>query len=275
LLSMGDSAAAGKALQQLLAFEPNNLEARRLVVSAALLQKQPEKALAASRELQRDASTNPVGFALEGEVHMGEKRWDLAAAAFRAAMTKPGGELFLARLSQALVSAGKGEDARRAVAEGLKKHPTSAQMLGQLAATAYNDGDRAQARAYYEKALAVAPDDVAILNNLAWILVEAKDPKALALAQRAATRAPNASEVQDTLAQAFVLNNDYPNATAALRRAVQLSPSPAPLRLRLARMHLEANDPAAARVELETLRDMGAAFSDQAAVRQLLAQTRR
>ena len=274
LLSMNDSAAAGKALQQLLAFAPNNLEARRLTVSAALLQKQPERALAASRELQRDAPSNPLGFALEGEVHMGEKRWDQAATAFRSAMAKPGGELFLARLSQALVAAGKADEARRTVAESVKKQPGNVQMLRQLAATAYNAGDRAQARAFYEQALVVAPEDVAMLNNLAWILVEAKDPNALAIARRAAALSPNVPEVLDTLAQAFALNNDYSNATAALRRAVQLSPSPAPLRLSLARMHLAANNRSAARAELETLRDLGAAFPDQAAVRQLLAQSR-
>ena len=147
-------------------------------------------------------------------------------------------------------------------------------MLRQLASTAYKAGDRAQARAHYEQALVAAPEDVAMLNNLAWILVEAKDPAALAIAKRASARAPNAPEVLSTLAEALALNNDYSNATAALRRAVQLSPTPAPLRLRLARMHLAANDAAAARAELETLRDLGAAFPDQAAVRQLLAQTR-
>ncbi len=274
LLSMKDGAGAVKALQQLLAFAPNDLEAKRLTVTAALLQKQPEKALASSRELQRDVPTNPLGFALEGEVHMAEKRWDQAAAAFRAAMAKPGGEPFVARLSQALSGAGKADEARRVVADSLNKQPKNVPMLRQLAATAYNAGDRAQAQTYYEQALAVAPDDVAMLNNLAWILVEAKDPKAVAIAERAAARAPKVPEVLETLSQALALKGDYANATSTLRRAVQLSPSPAPLRLRLARMHLAANDKAAARVELETLRDLGSAFPDQAAVRQLLAQAR-
>jgi putative PEP-CTERM system TPR-repeat lipoprotein len=274
LLSMNDGAGAVKTLQQLLAFAPKDLEARRLVVSAALLQKQPEKALASSRELQRDVSNHPLGFALEGEVHLAEKRWDQAATAFRAAMAKPGGEPFVARLSQALTGAGKVDEAQRAVAESLSKQPQHVQMLKQLAAMAYSAGDRVKAQAYYEQALAVAPEDVAMLNNLAWILVEAKDPKALAIAERAAARAPNVPEVLETLAQALALKSDYVNAVAALRRAVQVSPAPAPLRLRLARMLLAANNPAAAKTELETLRDLGAAFPDQAAVRQLLAQIR-
>ncbi len=274
LLSMKDSAGANKALQQLLAFAPKNLEARRLSAAAALQQKQPDKALAASRDLQRDFPTNSLGFALEGEVHMTQKRWDQAAVAFRAAMTKPEGALFVARLSRALIDGNKADEARRVIAETLKQHPKDTQMLRQLAATAYNAGDQVQARDFYERALDLAPKDATMLNNLAWILVEAKDPKALAIAERAATEAPNQPEVLDTLAQALALNNEAGKAIAALRRAVQLSPSPAPLRLRLARLYLASNDRDGARTELESLRELGKSFPDQAEVRQLLAQIR-
>lgn len=274
LLSMKDSAGANKALQQLLAFAPKNPEARRLSAAAALQQKQPDKALAASRDLQRDFPSKPLGFALEGEVHMTQKRWDQAAVAFRAAMTKPEGALFVARLSRALIDGNQADEARRVIAEALKLHPKDTSMLRQLAATAYNAGDQVQARDFYERALDLAPRDAAMLNNLAWILVEAKDPKALAMAERAATEAPNQPEVLDTLAQALALNNEAGKAIAALRRAVQLSPAPAPLRLRLARLYLASNDRDSARTELETLRELGKSFPDQAEVRQLLAQIR-
>lgn len=274
LLSMNDIAGANKALQQLLAFAPKDLEARRLTAVAALQQKQPDTALAVSRDLQRDFPTHPLGFALEGEVQMDQKHWNLAAAAFRTAVAKPEGEVFVARLSRALIDGNNAEEARKVIAGALKQHPGNVPLLRQLAATAYNAGDRVHAREYYERVLEVAPKDAAVLNNLAWILVEARDPKALAIAERAVAEAPTQPEVLETLAQALALNNEGSKAIAALRRAVQLSPSPAPLRLRLARLYIALNDRGSARAELEALRELGKSFPDQAEVRQLLAQVR-
>ncbi len=272
LLFMNDNTTANNVLQQLLAFAPNNLEAKRLTVSAALQQKLPDRALAISRELQRVVASNPLGFALEAEVHMDQKRWDPAAAAYRVAMAKPGGELFVARLSVALATAGKTDEAQRVVAESLKQHPKNLQMLRQLAATADNAGDRAQARDLYQRVVELAPKDAVMLNNLAWLLVEAKDPKALPIAERAAAEAPNVPEVLDTLAQALALNNENAKAVETLRRAVQLSPAPAAMRLRLARMYMATNDTTRAKVELETLRDLGKSFPEHLQVWQLLAK---
>jgi Tfp pilus assembly protein PilF len=203
---------------------------------------------------------------------MDQKRWEPAAAAFRAAAAKPDGEQFVTRQYTALVNANKTEEANRLAADWIKQHPKNPLLLRHLAGLAYNAGDRVQARAYYEQALEMAPKDVAMLNNLAWILVEAKDPKALALAQRAAALAPDHPNVLDTLAQAYALNNDYQKAIEALRRAVHRSATAATLRLHLARLYIASGDRASAKAELETLRDLGRSFPERAEVLQLLAR---
>lgn len=275
LLDMNDAAGASRVTEQLLEIVPNNLEARRLAATAALLQKQPDKALHISRNLQRDFPDSPLGFALEGEVHMEQKRWDQAAAAFRTASVKPAGEALVTRQHTALINANKPEEANQLVAEWTARHPKNAALLGHLAATAYKAGDHAKAKAYYEKALVIAPKDPAALNNLAWILVETKEPNALAIAQRAAAEAPEDPNVLDTLAQAYALQMNYPKAIEVMRHAVHRARAPAPFRLRLARLYLAANDRTSARAELEFLRDLGNSFPDQAEVRRLLSQSQR
>jgi putative PEP-CTERM system TPR-repeat lipoprotein len=271
-LAMKDGSGASKVLQQLLDIAPTHAQARRLMVATALLQKQPDKALAIARELQRDAPATAQGFALEGEVHMDQKRWDPAAAAFRAAAAKPDGESIVTWQYTALVNANKTEEARRVATDWIQQHPKNPLLLRHLAGLAYNGGKPAQAKAYYEQALEIAPNDVAMLNNLAWILVEAKDPQALAIAQRAAALAPDHPNVLDTLALSYALNNDKPKAIEALRRALRRPNSPATLRLHLARLYVASGDRDKARAELETLRDLGRSFPEQSEVRQLLAQ---
>ena len=274
MIASKDAAGAIKVLQQLLAFAPTNLDAKRLTAQAAILQKQPDKALTVARELQRDASTNPLGFVLEGDVQLGLQRWDLAAAAYRIALAKPDGESVITRLHTALINANKLDEARQVAAEWIKQHPKNPLMLRQLAGAAYTAGDSAQAKSYYEKVLEIAPKDSAVLNNLAWILVEAKDPKALPIAERAAAEAPDNPSVLDTLAQAYAVNNEYGKAVEAQRRAILRAADPNPFRLRLARLHLAANDRDKAKAELESLRELGKTFADFAEVRKLLNQVR-
>jgi putative PEP-CTERM system TPR-repeat lipoprotein len=276
LLGLKDPVGANKALQQLLEFAPSNLEARRLTVSVAIQQKQPDKALAIAREMQREFASIPAGYALEGEVHMDQKRWEQAAAAFRAGSAKPGGEALVTRQYVALISGNKADEARRVAEEWNRQHPKNTLLLRHMAGMAYDAGDRELARTYYERALAIDPKDSVMLNNLAWILVEAKDPKALAIAERAAAELPDQPNVLDTLSAAYALNKQNAKAIETLRRAIQRSPAPtsAPLRLRLARLYVEAGDRAKANAELESLRDLGKTFPDQAEVRRLMAQIR-
>ena len=103
-------------------------------------------------------------------------------------------------------------------------------------------------------------------------MVEAKDPKALAIAERAAAEAPENPNVLDTLAQAYAVNNDNAKAIETLRRAILRAAEPNPLRLRLARLYLAANDRDKAKAELESLRDLGRSFAEYAEVRKLLGQ---
>lgn len=272
LIATKDPVGALKVLQQLLAVAPANLDAKRLTAQAAMLQKQPDKALAVARELARDNPANPLGFVLEGDIHLDQKRWDQAATAYRTAMTKPDSDGVITRLHTALISGNKLPEAQQVAADWIKQHPKSPLMLRHLGGLAYKAGDSAQAKSYWEKTLAIAPKDSAVLNNLAWLLVEAKDPAALAMAERAAAEAPENPSVLDTLAQAYALNNNNPKAIESLRHAVLRAPEPNPLKLRLARLYIAANDRDKAKAELDALRDLGRSFADHAEVRKLLAQ---
>ncbi len=53
----------------------------------------------------------------------------------------------------------------------------------------------------FEKVLAEQPDNLLAMNNLAWLLKDSDNKRALKLAEAAYQRQPQSREIKDTLAQ--------------------------------------------------------------------------
>ena len=108
----------------------------------------------------------------------------------------------------------------KALSRQIEKKPDNALLYRNLATIYHHLGEHAQAKAAYEKALAIQPAQPSVLNNLAWLLVTApdsslRDPvRGLHLA-RLAVSMERAPAFLDTLAEAYYVNEDP-------RRAVEL-----------------------------------------------------
>jgi FimV-like protein len=120
----------------------------------------------------------------------------------------------------------------------------------------------------------VDPNFLGAINNLAWVLVQLKQPGAVALAERAAAAAPDHPEVLDTLAMAYISDRRLQEAVDVLKRAINRVPNPAPVRLALAKVYIDANDREKATVELEKVMEAGKSSPYYAAARQLAASLR-
>jgi Flp pilus assembly protein TadD len=84
----------------------------------------------------------------------------------------------------------------------------------------------AQARMVYEQGLQYYPDDLTLLNNLAWIqLVYLGDkPSAYVHIKRAAALAPEDPDVRDSLAWWYYTDNDTERAVALLVPLIEAHP---------------------------------------------------
>ena len=119
--------------------------------------------------------------------------------------------------------------AGRLVFEQLKHDPENADL--QVAAGDYHYARKnySAAAGFYETAVYLAPDHVHALNNLAWLLATCpqaglQDPeRALILAGRAVTLAPQSPFVLDTYAEALFVNHRINEALAAAKKALELS----------------------------------------------------
>jgi len=131
-------------------------------------------------------------------------------------------------------------------------------------------GQLAEAESLYRKVLDVQPGNAVSLNNLAYTLASQKKPGGVALVEKALAVAPEAPALLDTLAFCLAAENQLPRAIEMQTKAVGLAPDAGQFRLQLAKLQLQAGDKPAARAELNKLVKLGAAFSRQAEVAELL-----
>lgn len=262
-LAANDPASASRSARRALEVAPGHLGAQQLAITADLRARQPAAALAIAREVQRQRSDQAVGYTLEGEIEMMQKRWDAAAAVLRKAIVQAEPAQAPARLHEALRQAGHAADADALAQRWLKDHPRDTLFMFYLGDMALNQQKLAEAEQRYQAVLAIQPDHALALNNVAWLMLEQKKPGALDFAQRAVRAAPNRPALMDTLALAQAADGQPIKAIETQQRALAMLPNDPFLRLNLARFYAQNGDKRAAKTELDRLAALGDRFPKQ------------
>lgn len=151
---------------------------------------------------------------------------DAAAALSRGVQRHPEDLRLHQRLVAALGRAGDRQAALQAAQAMARAHPDRREAHALLGDVANDLGEVQRAVAAYRAALALAPDQARILNNLAWLLRDAPQTRAeaLALAARAVALEPDADAAWDTLAVLRRQAGDLAGAQQALERALETAP---------------------------------------------------
>ena len=139
-----------------------------------------------------------------------------------------------------------------------------------VANSALINKDFITAHQYYRALIEIDPKDIVALNNLAWTAGQIKDPKALEYAEKANQLAPNEPAVMDTLATLLIEQGDTARGVELLRKASGFAPNEPALRLKLARGLIKVDQKDAAKKELEELAKLGDTFPAQAEVKKLM-----
>lgn len=268
-LENGNTARAAERVQFALKDAPRSVPAQRVAAVVALRQRKPAQALAIARKVQEQRPNEAVGYELEGEVAMALRQFDLAVAAYRKALDRPAAPAVAMRLHLALIGAKRPADAQRWAEEWLERNPKDTPFVVHLADVAISLGDLPQAETHYRDAMERLPGNALAMNNLAYTLIKQNKPGGLALAEQAAKLAPKDAGVLDTLAAAYVAENQLAKGIEWQRKAVELQPEAGALRLALARLYIQASDRDQAVVELDRLATRGKSFSGYSEVAQL------
>ncbi len=269
-LAANDQEAVASSVRRAQAIAQHDPTVQKAAVNLALLQDKVPQALAIAREMQVRHANDAAGFIIEGELALRQKQWDSAAAAYRKALTRTQPGESAQRLHAALSRGGRQAEADRFAAEWRQSHPADHAFLLHLGDMATTAKQMASAEQHYRAVLALAPNSVPALNNLAFALATQNKPGAVALAEQALKLAPESAAVMDTLAFGLAAQQQLPQAIAMQARAVAQAPDVPVFRLQLAKLQLRGGDAASARNELQALTRLGDKFDRQAEVQALL-----
>jgi tetratricopeptide (TPR) repeat protein len=226
------------------------LERARMLAAAGRVD-DAQKVLA---DLRASNPDHPAVAALEGALAQATNRPAEAAAALKRAMgAKPSSGLLI-RLVRAQLQAGQAAEAQQVLSEWLTKNPEDAPVRQALAEVLIATHQYPQAAAEYAKLHELAPNNSAILNNLAWLTAETGHSRdALGYARRAAELSPGNPLILDTLGVVLLRSDNVAEAVGVLRKASEIAPAMGTIKLNLARALMRGGNPAEARTLLQGL----------------------
>ena len=109
-------------------------------------------------------------------------------------------------------------------AKKLAKEPATLVQIDRLLARSYyRRGQIPETLKYYRQVLKERPDEIDILNNVAYLLLDqgGQEKEALEMAQRAYNVAGNDPDIMDTYALALMAKGQFQDAEVVARRAIQ------------------------------------------------------
>lgn len=268
----GDKANATAAVRRALTVKPDYQPAQVALVRAELDAGNPGSAHKIADEMQAQHPEDPLGYALNGDIHVTQNNWTAAASAYQAALKlRPEAELAI-KLHRVYLAGARQAEARQFETAWLTKQPQDAAFINYLADVALVQKNYDLAEQRYLTVLKLRPRNASAANNLAWVLNLAKKPGARAYAEMANQLAPNKPPYMDTLAQLLAQAGELDKAIDLQKRALSLDPEQSEHRLHLAHFYVDAGKKAEAREELQRLTALGSTFPLQAEVSKLMAR---
>lgn len=268
--AMKNEASATSHLKRAVELQPNFVPARLAQIDMAIRAGRPDEALAVARDLQKLDAKSPIGFMLEGDLMLAQRKPVQAIAAYEKAHSiAPTPELF-AKTLQALGAAGKTNEVKTRGMQWLSKHPGDVSIALMVAESNLGNKEYKPAISLLERALKTAPNNPLVLNNLAWAYQQEKDPRALTTAEQAFKLAGDHPGIMDTLGWLLLEKGDTKRALSLLQKAVEKAPNSPEIRYHLGVALHKSGDKQGARKEIDKALAQNIPFTEIEAARALL-----
>jgi putative PEP-CTERM system TPR-repeat lipoprotein len=193
-----DYAAARRSFERAVELQPDFVDARVALTSVLVEAEDYDAAIEVAQALQADYADQPLGFRLEGTVQMAASNPKRAIEPLRKAVDKAPSAQLVRQLAEAYSRADRTDEAIALLQDWRGQTPDDLASQAMLAMLLHAEGEPDDALPIYEQLYAAGQRNVLVLNNLAWILHERGDDRALEIATQAYELAPNRPEVADT-----------------------------------------------------------------------------
>lgn len=258
-LLAGDQAASQATVERVLAADPANFAANRALINMLLGAKDEAGAMAAATKA---AEASPVlGAVLKAEVYRRTNRIDEAVRELQNQLALTPSAALVQQTYGMMVEAGRRDEAADVVSAWLGENPDDATMLQLLSSHYIQEQKYPEARSLLERAYSMLPNNVIVLNNLAWLRYELREPGALDMARRAYQMAPNAPAIADTLGWILVREGEFEEGLKLLFAAADGAPENGDIGYHVAFALSKTGKPEEARATLERL--LAAGIPDQ------------
>ena len=274
-------AEAIKFYQQALDRDAASTDALQGMMNTYIAQKQPDQGIAAARA-QIAKSPGTSGFYdLLGTALFEKRDFSGAESAFRKAveLDKNNSDAVF-KLAQVQVAEGSVSKALATNLQSIKDHPREIQFYLLAGMMSESQGNWDQAKAEYQQALNIQPDNPVASNNLAYLILRqgGNVDVALAMAQTARRGMPDLPNAADTLGFAYYQKGVYQAAIDMFQEALRLNEkrgSEDPdVYYHLGLAYQKANQPAQARQHLERALKISPNFSNAEDARKALSELR-
>jgi tetratricopeptide (TPR) repeat protein len=176
------------------------------------------------------------------------------------------------KLGQVQVAEGSIEQALATYLQSIKDHPREIEFYILSGEMYESQGSKDQAKAMYQKALEIQPNNPLASNNLAYLILQQLDKGgnvdvALALAQTARRGWPDSPHATDTLGFAYLQKGVYQSAIDMFQESLRLSEKQGTtdnptVHYHLALAYQKINQPAQARQQLERALKINPNYAD-------------
>jgi len=223
-LKINDRHAAIKSLNKAIALDPERLEPLMMLFPITLKQKDEERAKQLIYSIGKLTPKQPLADILSAKLAMQLKHYSEAEIYFKKVLVNKNDQSVKLGLFQALSYQGKHQEAGKQVHQWIKSQPNDVLAQISLAENLANLGELEKVRSLYKELLKTYQGMPILLNNAANILYHSNSQndkqQALYYAQQAYKKVPENVDIIDTLAWIESRNGNYPKALSLFRDAL-------------------------------------------------------
>ncbi|GMQ87343.1 MAG: PEP-CTERM system TPR-repeat protein PrsT [Gammaproteobacteria bacterium] len=261
-LKLEKSDEARESLRQALTLEADYPAAQLALGRLEIVRKNSDAARDIADALKQVHPDAVFGYELEGDIFYSRQAFKRAAGAYALAAGKTNSAPLARKLFQSRLKAGEHDAAYEALRQWLAEHPEDTTLRAMLAMALQSAGQQQSAIEEYQQVLEYDADNVAVLNNLAWLYQEAGSPEGVKYAERAHELVPDRPDVSDTLGWLLVQNGEINRGLVLLQDAAVKAPHIPDIRYHMIVALDRAGRRDEARKELNRLLKTGKVFPD-------------
>ncbi len=209
---------------------------------------------------------------LRGDLLVAQSNFREAVSNYRSSFSLESNNIALVKLTNALWQLGEQRESVALMEDWLEKYPDDGVIAFDLANRYLVKGEDEKSIKLFDRMVEAEPENVIVLNNLAWLIRNTEPKKSVEYAARAVALAPNSGTVKDTYAMALLSSGDPKKAKYFSDKALLLDSENTSIAFHRAMILNHLGEKEEAKVELISLLEAKSDFGDRQEAEKLLRE---